>query len=111
MQHHAAVQVIEHGVLFAVFGGPGFLYLRARSIVVERGQPGVQSCPVRTRRAGAGRQEILLQAARQMQLSLMPAKDPDIEGLDIAGVSIPAEEVGGDLSVWEVSRAGISDSR
>jgi sulfur transfer complex TusBCD TusB component (DsrH family) len=38
-----------------------------------------------------------LQAARQMQLSLMPAKDPDVEGLDISGVSIPAEEVGGDL--------------
>jgi|GEM_PF-2045370 len=38
-----------------------------------------------------------LQAARQMQLSLMPARDPDVEGLDIAGVSIPAEEVGGDL--------------
>jgi len=38
-----------------------------------------------------------LQAARQMQMSLRPAADPKMEGLDIAGASIPAEEVGGDL--------------
>jgi len=38
-----------------------------------------------------------LQTARQMQISLMPAADPKTEGLDIAGISVPAEEVGGDL--------------
>jgi len=38
-----------------------------------------------------------LSAARQMQMSLMPEKAPDVEGLDIAGITVPALEVGGDL--------------
>jgi serine phosphatase RsbU (regulator of sigma subunit) len=37
-----------------------------------------------------------LKLARQIQLSSLPQRVPDIEGLDIAGVSIPAHEVGGD---------------
>jgi phosphoserine phosphatase RsbU/P len=34
--------------------------------------------------------------ARRMQLSLLPASAPVIPGLDVAGTSIPAREVGGD---------------
>ncbi len=45
---------------------------------------------------------IELEAARKMQLSLMPAKDPMIAGFDISGCCIPALNVGGDLFdfVW-----------
>ncbi len=37
-----------------------------------------------------------LKLAHDVQLSLMPKEHPTIEGLDIAGLSIPAKEVGGD---------------
>jgi sulfur transfer complex TusBCD TusB component (DsrH family) len=48
-----------------------------------------------------------LQAARQMQMSLMPKEDPRPEGLDIVGLSLPAEEVGGDL--YDFFEAGTTD--
>ncbi len=38
-----------------------------------------------------------LDDARQMQLSLLPQSSPEIEGLQISGKSIPANEVGGDF--------------
>jgi serine phosphatase RsbU (regulator of sigma subunit)/streptogramin lyase len=38
-----------------------------------------------------------LQAARSVQLGLLPGSDPVIDGLDISGVCIPAMEVGGDF--------------
>jgi phosphoserine phosphatase RsbU/P len=37
-----------------------------------------------------------LQLAREVQSCLFPDNPPNIEGYDIAGVCIPAEEVGGD---------------
>ena len=37
-----------------------------------------------------------LDSARQMQLSMLPREAPKVEGLDIAAVSLPAAEVGGD---------------
>ncbi|KAA3620431.1 MAG: PDZ domain-containing protein [Calditrichaeota bacterium] len=37
-----------------------------------------------------------LEVARKIQLSLLPQRDPEIDGLDISGISIPAMEVGGD---------------
>lgn len=45
---------------------------------------------------------IELEAARKMQLSLMPKKAPEVQGFDIAGCCIPALNVGGDLFdyVW-----------
>lgn len=56
---------------------------------------------------GSERQEkdhiaIELETARKMQLSLMPTKDPEINGFDISGACIPAQNVGGDLFdfVW-----------
>jgi serine phosphatase RsbU (regulator of sigma subunit) len=56
---------------------------------------------------GSERQEknriaIELDTARKMQLSLMPTKDPEINGFDISGACIPAQNVGGDLFdfVW-----------
>jgi len=37
-----------------------------------------------------------LQIARDVQMKLLPLANPDIPGYDIAGVCIPAEEIGGD---------------
>ncbi len=37
-----------------------------------------------------------LDDARKIQLSMLPRKDPQISWLDVAGISIPASEVGGD---------------
>lgn len=62
-----------------------------------------------------------LEIARQIQLSLLPAHDPLMPGLDIAGFSMPAQEVGGDfyhyfkfddnrlgIAVGDVSGKGVS---
>ena len=38
-----------------------------------------------------------LQMAREMQLGIMPSEGPDCAGFDIAGVCLPATEVGGDF--------------
>ena len=38
-----------------------------------------------------------LNIARRIQLSSLPSTTPEVPGLDIAGVSIPAQEVGGDF--------------
>lgn len=45
-----------------------------------------------------------LKLARDVQMSLMPKSDPSLEGFDIAGVSIPAANVGGDL--FDYTRLG-----
>lgn len=37
-----------------------------------------------------------LEVARKIQLSSLPQSDPDVPGLDVSGISIPAMEVGGD---------------
>ena len=37
-----------------------------------------------------------LNSAREMQLSMLPRHDPNMEWLDFSGVSLPASEVGGD---------------
>ncbi len=62
-----------------------------------------------------------LQLAHDVQVSLMPKEHPHLEGFDIAGISIPAKEVGGDhfdyvrcendtvfcISVFDVSGKGM----
>ncbi len=37
-----------------------------------------------------------LETAREVQLSLFPAKSPELSGYDIAGICIPTDEIGGD---------------
>ena len=37
-----------------------------------------------------------LETAREMQMGIMPSKAPNISGVDIAGICLPATEVGGD---------------
>ncbi len=41
--------------------------------------------------------EYELETARQIQINLLPAAAPDVPGLDIAGMSRPARQVGGDF--------------
>lgn len=43
------------------------------------------------------RLETELQTAQDAQMSIMPQESPEIEGFDIAGVCLPAHEVGGDF--------------
>jgi len=40
--------------------------------------------------------KVELETARLMQLSLMPTSDPTVPGLDVSGICIPAQNVGGD---------------
>jgi len=54
-----------------------------------------------------------LRLANEVQTSLMPKSHPDIEGFDIAGLSVPAKEVGGDFFNYtcfgpKADRLGIS---
>ena len=54
-----------------------------------------------------------LRAAHDAQMSIMPQSDPEIEGLDVSGICIPANEVGGDFFdyLWlnkEKTRFGIA---
>jgi sigma-B regulation protein RsbU (phosphoserine phosphatase) len=41
-----------------------------------------------------------LEVARQVQLELLPASDPKLEGFDISAYNIPTEEVSGDYYDW-----------
>lgn len=41
-----------------------------------------------------------LEVARQVQLELLPAKDPQLEGYDVSAYNFPTEEVSGDYYDW-----------
>src|SRR5215813_3135573 len=41
-----------------------------------------------------------LEVARQVQLELLPAKDPELKGYDISAYNFPTEEVSGDYYDW-----------
>ena len=41
-----------------------------------------------------------LEVARQVQLELLPAKDPELPGYDISAYNFPTEEVSGDYYDW-----------
>jgi sigma-B regulation protein RsbU (phosphoserine phosphatase) len=46
------------------------------------------------------RLETQLEVARQVQLQLLPPRDPQIEGYDISAYNFPTEEVSGDYYDW-----------
>jgi phosphoserine phosphatase RsbU/P len=46
------------------------------------------------------RLEAQLEVARQVQLELLPPKDPEIPGYDISAYNFPSEEVSGDYYDW-----------
>jgi serine phosphatase RsbU (regulator of sigma subunit)/CHASE2 domain-containing sensor protein len=41
-----------------------------------------------------------LQVAREIQRRLLPTAPPEVQGFDVAGVNLPAQEVGGDYYDW-----------
>jgi len=41
-----------------------------------------------------------LEVARQVQLELLPARDPELDGYDISAYNFPSEEVSGDYYDW-----------
>ena len=49
------------------------------------------------RRVQTMRMKIELQTAHDAQMSILPQSDPVMEGLDVSGICIPANEVGGDF--------------
>ena len=46
------------------------------------------------------RLETQLEVARQVQLELLPARDPELDGFDISAYNFPTEEVSGDYYDW-----------
>src|ERR1041384_7367151 len=46
------------------------------------------------------RLESQLEVARQVQLELLPARDPELDGFDISAYNFPTEEVSGDYYDW-----------
>jgi sigma-B regulation protein RsbU (phosphoserine phosphatase) len=46
------------------------------------------------------RLETQLEVARQVQLELLPSRDPQLEGFDISAYNFPTEEVSGDYYDW-----------
>jgi sigma-B regulation protein RsbU (phosphoserine phosphatase) len=46
------------------------------------------------------RLEAQLEVARQVQLELLPARDPELAGFDISAYNFPTEEVSGDYYDW-----------
>lgn len=46
------------------------------------------------------RLETQLEIAREVQLELLPASDPQLDGFDISGYNFPTEEVSGDYYDW-----------
>src|SRR5439155_22782904 len=57
--------------------------------------------------AAKERLEQELAVARDIQQRFLPQQAPALEGLDVAGVSIPSREVGGDLSYWFTNPDGL----
>ncbi|MFQ6040142.1 MAG: SpoIIE family protein phosphatase [Candidatus Poribacteria bacterium] len=60
----------------------------------------IENARLREQEAERQRLEQEMEAAREMQLSLLPQSAPQIEGFDIAGACEPATEVGGDYFTY-----------
>jgi serine phosphatase RsbU (regulator of sigma subunit) len=92
---------IAGGIVWLHLGRYGFLTLLLIAGLILAGV-NLLIWVVGSERQEKNRIAIELDTARKMQLSLMPAKDPEINGFDISGACIPAQNVGGDLFdfVW-----------
>jgi len=92
---------IAGGIVMLHLGSYGFLTLLLIAGLTLAGV-NLLIWVVGSERQEKDRMAIELEAARKMQLSLMPAHDPEIQGFDISGCCIPAKNVGGDMFdfVW-----------
>ncbi len=70
--------------------------LQFLALVATQTAVAVENASLYKKLAGQERFRHELEIARRIQLQSLPQKTPHIEGLEIAGVSIPALEVGGD---------------
>ena len=62
-------------------------------------------------RAYQEKMEKELQTAHELQMGLMPGEQPRLEGFDIAGRCLPAEQVGGDFfQYFELAQGGLAIS-
>jgi len=75
--------------------GPGFMSLIVSAALVLAAV-NLLAWVVSTERGEKESLQTELKLAHDVQVSLMPDKDPKIEGIDVAGRSMPAKEVGGD---------------
>jgi len=92
-----AYTLIAIGVVAAfVKIGPGLMPLVVTATLVL-GAVNLLTWVVATERVERDALQTELRIAHDVQLSLMPREHPVVPGLDIAGISIPAREVGGDL--------------
>jgi sigma-B regulation protein RsbU (phosphoserine phosphatase) len=93
----AAYTLIALGLVLAyVQIGAGLMSLVVSGVVVLGGV-NLLAWLVSLEREGKETLQTELRLAHEVQVSLMPEKQPVLEGYDIAGMSLPAQEVGGDL--------------
>jgi serine phosphatase RsbU (regulator of sigma subunit) len=93
----AAYTLIAAGLVLAyVKIGTGLMPLVISGVVVLGGV-NLLAWLVSLEREGKETLQTELRLAHEVQVSLMPEKQPELEGYDIAGMSLPAQEVGGDL--------------
>jgi serine phosphatase RsbU (regulator of sigma subunit) len=67
------------------------------SAAARQSSVGIENAFLYEELAEKERMETELQIARRIQLASLPQRDPALMGFDVAGVSIPAMEVGGDF--------------
>lgn len=72
-------------------------YLLARLVVSRRRVASLQAERQQKEEAEMQQLRAELDEARNMQAALLPTEVPEIEGLDVAGMSLPATQVGGDF--------------
>jgi sigma-B regulation protein RsbU (phosphoserine phosphatase) len=98
--------LVQQGLLaagVALLAGGYFLYLRpahrvARQTMSDLRQAGQQcDCQLHELRAAYGRTRDGLQAAAQIQRSLLPVRAPQYPGVQFAWAFEPCEELGGDM--------------
>jgi serine phosphatase RsbU (regulator of sigma subunit) len=87
---------IAGGIVWLHLGRYGFLTMLLITGLILAGV-NLLIWVVGSERQEKDRMAIELETARKMQISLMPDKDPEINGFDISGACIPAQNVGGDL--------------
>lgn len=93
----AAYTLIAVGLVLAfVQIGTGLMPLVISGVVVLGGV-NLLAWLVSLEREGKETLQTELRLAHEVQVSLMPEKQPELAGFDIAGMSVPAQEVGGDL--------------
>jgi sigma-B regulation protein RsbU (phosphoserine phosphatase) len=70
--------------------------LKLLTAIASQAAIAIYNCQVVEKLKEAERVKREMEIARRIQMSLLPAKPPKVEGLELAGRCVPASEVGGD---------------